>query len=153
MGWEGEVRTLGSQNPRNSPARQSEALGETVDDEDVILVDVLDVLSGRDGGAIAGAGVVVTRVELVADEGGAAAANVLDLGQLGVGDDSTGGVARVGGEDDGGAAGDLFCNLVGVDVVTVFLLQRDGDGGKLGGLVSGSWLRGRRRVAVLDRRF
>ena len=35
---------LGAQDPGDTPAGQAEALGEAVDDEDVVLVDVDDVL-------------------------------------------------------------------------------------------------------------
>lgn len=122
---------LGAEDPRDAPAGEAEALGEAVDNEDVVFVDVDDVLRGADGGAVAVAGVVVARVELVRDEGGALAADVLDLGQLGVGDDAAGGVPRVGGEDDAGAAGDFLGNLFGVDVVAVFFGQGDRDGGEL----------------------
>lgn len=122
---------LGAEDPRDSPAWEAEALGQAVDDEDVVLVDVDDVFGGADGGAVAVAGVVVARVELVRDEGGALPADVLDLGQLGVGDDAAGGVPRVGGEDDAGAAGDFLGDLLGVDVVAVLLGQGDGDGGEL----------------------
>jgi hypothetical protein len=122
---------LGAKDPSNTPSGKSEALGETVNDEDVVLVDILDVLGSRDGGAVAVASVVVSRVELVADKGGAATADVLDLGELRVGNDSAGGVSGVGGQNDGGTTGNFLGNLVGVDVIAVLLGQGDGDGGKL----------------------
>lgn len=58
---------LRSQNPGNTPSREAEPLGQSVDDEHVVLVYILDVLGGRDSGAVAVAGVVVAGVELVAD--------------------------------------------------------------------------------------
>ena len=87
--------------------------------------------SRADGRAIAVAGVVVARVELVAHKRGTLAAQVLDLGQLRVLDDAAGRVPGVGREDHAGAAGNLLGDLVGVDVVAVFLGQGDGDGGEL----------------------
>jgi hypothetical protein len=87
--------TLGTNDPRNSPSRKSEALSEAIDNQDIVLIDVLDVLGSRNGGTIAVAGIVVSGVEFVTDKGGTASAKVLDLSQLGVGNDSAGRVARV----------------------------------------------------------
>lgn len=130
----GHVRVdvlLGAQDPCDAPAGQPEALGQTVNDQDVVLVHVVDVGGGRDGGAVAVARVVVARVELVADKGGAAAAQILDLGQLGVGHHTARRVAGVRRQDDRGAACDLLGNLIGVDMIAVLLGQGHGDGGKL----------------------
>lgn len=124
-------RTLGAKDPGDTPSRQAEALGEPINDEDIILVDILHVLGGGNGSAVAVARVVVAGVELVADEGGAATADVLDLGQLRVRDDPAGRVARVGGQDDGGAAGNLLRDLVGVNVVAILLGQGHGNGSEL----------------------
>src|SRR5690349_7760663 len=52
--------------------------------------DRIITYSGADGGAVAIAGVVVASVELIAHEGGALAADVLDLGKLRVLDDLAG---------------------------------------------------------------
>ncbi len=125
------LRTLGSQDPSNSPAGKTEALGKPINNQDIVLVDILDILGTRNGGSVAVAGVVVARVELVADKGRASTANVLNLGQLGVGHDTARGVARVGGQNDRGTAGNFLCNLVGVDVVAVLFIQRDGNRRKL----------------------
>lgn len=127
----GNALTLGANDPRNSPSRQSEALGETIDNQDIVLINVLDVLGGRNGSTVAVAGIVVSGVELIADKGGAASAEVLDFSQLGVGNDSAGGIARVGGKDDRGTTGDFLGNLVGMDVVAVLLGKGDRDGCKL----------------------
>lgn len=97
---ENKKHTLGSDNPSNSPTGKSETLSKTVDDQNVVLVDILDVLSGGDGGTIAVAGVVVSGVEFVANESGATTANVLDLGKLRVGNDSAGRVSWVRGQND-----------------------------------------------------
>jgi hypothetical protein len=123
--------TLRSNDPRNTPSGQSEALGKAIDNQDIVLVNILDVLGGRDGRTIAVAGVVVSRVELVTDKGGAASAKILNLGQLRVGNDSAGRVAGVGGKDDGGTTGDFLGNLVGVDVVAVLFGEGHGDGREL----------------------
>lgn len=84
-----------------------------------------------DGLAIAVRRVVVARVELVADEGRAAAADVLDLGQLRVLDHTTRGVARIRSQDDTGATSDLLRNLVRVNVVVILFGERDGDRSEL----------------------
>ena len=110
---------LGPHHPRHPPPGETEALGEAVDDEDVVGVDVVDVVGGADDAAVAGGSVVVAAVEFVHDEGGAVAADVLDLREFRVGDDLAGGVARVGGQDYGDAAGDFFGDFVGVDGVAV----------------------------------
>lgn len=130
-GADGFDEFLWAEDPSNTPAWEAEPLGQAVDNEHVVFVDVDYVLGGGDGGSVAVGGVVVPRVELVADEGGALTADVLDFGELGVGDDEAGWVAGVGGDDDGGAAGDLLGDLVGVDVVAVFLGQGDGNGGEV----------------------
>jgi hypothetical protein len=87
--------------------------------------------SSADGSTITVAGVVVARVELVAHKGGALPADVLDLGQLRVLNDAAGRIPRVRRENDASAAGDFLGDLLGVDVVAVFLGQGDGDGGEL----------------------
>lgn len=105
----------------------------------------LQSYSSADGRAVAVAGVVVARVKLVADQGGALAADVLDLGQLRILHDAAGRVARVGGQDDAGAAGNLLGDLVRVDVVAVLFGQRDRNGGELKLSVSqrgASWAKG-----------
>lgn len=124
-------KLLGAQDPGDTPARETEALGQAVDDQDIVLVDIDNVLGRADGSAVAVASVVVARVELVADQGGVVAANVLDLSQLGVGDNTASGVAGVRGKDDTGTAGNLVGDLVGVDVVAVLLLQGNRDGSEL----------------------
>lgn len=131
-----QLLTLGTNDPCNAPSGKSEALGETVNDQDIILIDILNVLSSRDGGTVAVAGVVVARVELVADEGGTTTADVLDLGQLRVGDNTTSGVSGVGSEDDRGTTGNFLGNLVGVDVISILFRERDGNGRELWYLIS-----------------
>jgi hypothetical protein len=49
------------------PAWKAKTLGQAVDDEDVVLIDVFDVVGGRDDGAVTVAGVVVAAVEFVHD--------------------------------------------------------------------------------------
>lgn len=99
-GTDGVDEFFGAENPGDTPARETEALGEAVNDEDIVFVDVFDVVSGGDDGAVTVGGVVVTAVEFVHDQGGAVTADVLDLGEFWVGDHLTGGVSGVGGEDD-----------------------------------------------------
>lgn len=145
---------LGAQNPGHAPAGQAEALGEAVDDKHVVLVDVLDVVllstilsvlsclwqgsqiavktySSRDGRAVTVGCVVVAGVELVADEGRATAADVLNLSQLWVLHNTTRRVTGVGRQDDTSASCDLLSDLVRVDVVAIFLAQRDRNSGEL----------------------
>jgi hypothetical protein len=55
-------------NPSDSPARKSEALGKTIDDQNIILINILNVFSGGDGSSVTVTGVVVSSIELVHDE-------------------------------------------------------------------------------------
>lgn len=87
--------TLGSQDPCNSPSRQSESLRKTIDDKNIIFINILDVFGGRNSSSVAVTSVVVARVKLIADQGGSATANVLNLGQLRVGNDSAGRVSGI----------------------------------------------------------
>lgn len=73
---------LGPHDPGHPPAGQAKPLRQSVDQDHVVLVDVLDVGSRRDGAAVAVGTVVVARVELVKDQCRAVSANVLDQGQL-----------------------------------------------------------------------
>ena len=91
---------FGADDPCYTPSREAEAFGQTVNQEDVVFVDVDDVVGGRDGGAVAVAGVVVAGVELVHDQSGTVPADVLDLSEFGVLNDLTSGIARVAREDD-----------------------------------------------------
>nr|POE47029.1 hypothetical protein CFP56_00361 [Quercus suber] len=76
---------LGPDDPGHAPTGQAEALGQAVDDEHVILVDVFDVVRRADDGAVAVGRVVVAAVELIHDQSGAVTAVVLDLSQFWVG--------------------------------------------------------------------
>lgn len=88
-------KLLGANDPGYTPSRKTESLGETVNDEHIVLVHVLDVVGGRDDGAVAVCGVVVSAVELVHDQSRAVSADVLDLGEFGVGDHLAGWVTGV----------------------------------------------------------
>jgi len=50
------------------PAGETESLGQSVYEEDVVFIDVDNVFGGRDGGAVTIAGVIVAAVEFVHDE-------------------------------------------------------------------------------------
>lgn len=73
--------------PRHSPTWQAESLCKTVYDYHVIIVDILDVLSSTDDGAVAVVEVVVAAIKLVHDQGRSLAAKVLNFGKLRVRDD------------------------------------------------------------------
>jgi hypothetical protein len=122
---------LWSYNPRDSPSRKSEPLSKTIDDQDIVLVDVVNVLCGTDGGTVAVGGVVISTVELIHDESGSITAYVLNLGELGVLDYFAGGITGVGGEDDGCSSSDLFGDFVRVDMVSIFFTERRWDSRKL----------------------
>lgn len=122
---------LGTQDPRNTPARQTEALGEAINDQDIIFVDILNILSRRDGSTVTVASIVVARVKLVADQGGTSTAKILDLGQLGVGDHASSWVPRVGSQNYRSSSRNLSGDDIGVDVVAVLLRKGGGNGGKL----------------------
>lgn len=96
-----------------------------------ILVNVNHVLGTTDRAAVAIGGVVVATVELVQDQGCAVTANVLDLGQLIMRHEVTGGVTGVRGQQHLGTTRDFLGDLIGVDVIVVLLRQRDGDGRNL----------------------
>ena len=114
-------------DPRHAPAGKAEALGQAVDDQHVILVDVDDVGCRADDRAVAVGGVVVAAVELVHDQGGAIAAEILDVGQLRVDHHLPRRVSGVRGQDDGRAARDFLGNLVRVNVVVIFARQGNRD--------------------------
>lgn len=86
---------LWTDDPCDSPAGKSEALGKTVDDQDVVFVDIFDVLSGRNGSTIAIAGVVVSTIKLIHDKCRSVTADILDLSELGVLYNFASGVAGV----------------------------------------------------------
>jgi hypothetical protein len=92
---------LGAYYPGYSPAGQTEALGQAIDEQDVVFVDVLNVLGGRNGRPVAVRSVVVAAVELVHYEGCAVTADVLDFSQLGVLDHLAGWIAGVAGRGEG----------------------------------------------------
>jgi len=50
------------------PAGKAKTLGQAVDDEDVIFINILDVVGGGDDGAVAIAGIIVPAVKLVHNE-------------------------------------------------------------------------------------
>ena len=62
------MNSFGADDPADAPAGKAEALGQAVDDDDVVSVDVDDVGGGGDGGAVTVGAVVVPSVELVKDE-------------------------------------------------------------------------------------
>ena len=118
---------LWTDNPGNSPAGKSESLGKTVDDQDIVFVDIIDVLSRGYGGPVAVAGVVVATVELIHDQCSSVTADILDLGELRVLDYFPRRIAGVRGQDDRGSSCDLLGDLVGVDVVVVRFGKRGRD--------------------------
>jgi hypothetical protein len=120
-----------SHNPRDSPSWKSESLSETINDQDIVLVNVIDVLCGTDGGTIAVGGIVISTVELIHDQCGSVTADILNLGEFGVLDYFSGGITGVRGEDDGCSSGDFFGNLVRVDMVSIFFTERRWDSCKL----------------------
>lgn len=126
---DGLYELLGAKNPGYTPAGETETLGQTVNDEHIVGVNVLDIVGSRDDSAVAVGRVVVAAIELIHDQGRAVTANVLDLGEFRVGDHLAGGVARVRGQDDGGAASDFGGDKIGGHVVLVVFAERDGNGG------------------------
>jgi hypothetical protein len=98
--------------------------------------DVKTTHSSADCSTIAVAGVVVSRVELIADKSGSPTADILDLGQLRILNNSTSRVPRVGSDDDTSSSGNLLLDLLGVDMISVFLRQRNRNSSELADLVS-----------------
>jgi hypothetical protein len=126
-GADGFDELLRADDPCNTPAWKTETLSQAVDDEDVVLVYVVNVVCCGDDGAVAVGCIVITAVELVHDQRGAVAADVLDLGELRVGESTTGRVARVGRQDHAGATGDLGSDVLCVNVVAVLSKKRNGN--------------------------
>lgn len=125
------AHTLGTEDPGNSPAGQAEALGKPINNQNIVLINILDIFGGGNRSSIAVSCVVVARVKLVTDKRCAATTNILNFSQLGISDNAACGIARVRGQNDRGAASNFLCNLVGVNVVAILLIQRDGNGRKL----------------------
>ena len=124
VGLSGEILGGGggyfwTNDPRNSPSGKSEALSQAINDQHIVLINIVDVLSRGNSRAVAVTGVVVSTVELIHDQRRSVTANILDLCQLGVLDNFASRVTRVGSQDDGCSAGDLLGDLVGVDVVVI----------------------------------
>lgn len=118
-------------DPCDAPSRQSEPLRQTVQEQDVIVVHVFDVIGRTHGRSVTVARVVVATIELIHDERCSITTNVLNLGQLGILDDMTRRVARVGRQDDRRASGDFFGDFIGMDMIPIRLGQRRRDGRKL----------------------
>lgn len=93
---------------------------------DTIFVNILDIGGRADSNAVAVAGVVVTTIEFVHDECCAVAADVLNLGELRVGDNLSGRVPWVTRQDHGSSPRDFFGNLIGVNMIAVFFIKGNG---------------------------
>ncbi len=91
---------LGSNDPGYTPSWKTEALGQSVKDENIILVDVFNVVGSGDDGAVAVGRVIVTAIELVHDQCRTITADVLNLSEFRVGDHLACGVTGVGRKDD-----------------------------------------------------
>ena len=88
---------LGTDDPGNSPAGEAETLGEAINEENVVFVNVDDVVGGGNAGAVAIASIIVARVEFVHNQCSTVTAYILDFGELGVLHDLPCGVAGVAG--------------------------------------------------------
>lgn len=119
---------LGANKPCNPPPWKSKALGEAVDDDNIVFIDIFDILGGTDDGTVTFVQIVIATVELIHDQGGTVAAKILNLRELRVGYDLARGVTWVRSEDDAGSTGDFFGNLVWVDVPSILSRERDWDG-------------------------
>ncbi len=89
------LTNLGANNPRNSPARQPEPLGESINEQNVILINILDILRCADSSTITVRGVVVSSIELIHDQGCSISADILDLRQLGILNNFSSGITRI----------------------------------------------------------
>jgi hypothetical protein len=65
---QGRYEFFGADDPADAPAGKAEALGQAVDEDNVVGVDVDDVGGGGDGSAVTVSAVVVPGVEFVEDE-------------------------------------------------------------------------------------
>lgn len=91
------------------------------------MVDVHHVGSTTDSRSITVSGVVVAAIELIQDQRSAISANVLNLRQLFIGHKMSGGIAGVGREEHRRATSDFLGDLVGVNVIVIFLGQGHGN--------------------------
>jgi hypothetical protein len=114
-------KLLRTHNPGDSPSGKSETLGQTINDEHIVLIYILDVLGGGDSGAVTVRRVVISTIELIHDQSGSVTTDVLNLSKFRVLYDFSRGVTWVRCQDDGGTARDFIGDLVWVDVVSVFL--------------------------------
>ena len=110
-------------DPGDPPSGKAKALRQTVNEQDVVFVYIFDIICSGNGLAVAVTGIVVTTVEFVHDERRTVPADVLDLCEFGIADYLSGRVSWIGGQDDGGASGNLCGDLVGVDMIVVFVRQ------------------------------
>jgi hypothetical protein len=118
---------LRSHNPRDSPTRQSKPLSKPINNQHIILIHILDILRRTNRRPVTIASIIIPAIEFIHDQCRSVSADILDLCELGILDDFSGGVAGVGGEDYGGAAGDFLGDLVGVDMVSVGFCEGTGD--------------------------
>jgi hypothetical protein len=115
---------LWSYNPCNSPSRKSESLCESVNDQDIVFINVVDVLRCTNCGAVAIASIVVSAIKFVHDQCSPVSTDILDLSKLRVLDHSSSRVSRVRCQNYRRTTCNLFCNLVRVDMVSILLGQR-----------------------------
>jgi hypothetical protein len=83
-------------NPSNSPTGQPESLRQTIDNQNIVFIHILNVLRGTDCCPVTVARVVISTIKLVHDKGRSVSTDVLDLRQLGILDHSPCRVAWVG---------------------------------------------------------
>jgi len=91
-----------------------------------VIVNIFNVLRRANRRAVAVTCIIVATVELVHDECCAVTAYVLDFCELGVGDYLSCRVSRVARQDYRGSPGNLFCDLIRVDVVAICFGERNG---------------------------
>jgi hypothetical protein len=94
------LANLRANNPCNSPSRKSKSLSKSIDDQNIIFVNILNIFSCTYSCAITVTCVIVTTIEFVHDQRGSVPADVLDLSELGVFDNLSCRIAGVGGKDN-----------------------------------------------------
>lgn len=89
---------FGAHEPCHAPAWEAESLGQSVDENHIVPINVDNVRRCRDGGAITAVVIAISSVELVEDQGCSVAAKVLDQSKLFGVESMASWVARVGGQ-------------------------------------------------------
>jgi hypothetical protein len=114
---------LRSNNPSNSPTWKSESLGQTINDQHIVLIHIINILRRGNGSAVTVWRVIVPAIELIHDKRCSVTADILNLCELRVLDYSSGRIPWVRSENDWCSTWNLLSDLVRVDVIAIWFGQ------------------------------